>query len=75
MIEDHHGHRSGDSDLLKKIITGDETWVYGYDIKTKPQSENGKPFATIEEIKELWVYGCDIETKTQSSQWKAFYYD
>ena len=23
------------SDLLKKVITGDESWVYGYDIETK----------------------------------------
>ena len=23
------------SDLLKRVITGGETWVYGYDIKTK----------------------------------------
>ena len=26
-----------DSDLLKKVITGDESWVYGYDIETKAQ--------------------------------------
>ena len=25
-------------DLLKKIITGDESWVYGYDSETKAQS-------------------------------------
>ena len=24
-----------DSLLLKRVITGDETWVYGYDIETK----------------------------------------
>ena len=24
-----------DPDLLKKVITGDEAWVYGYDIETK----------------------------------------
>ena len=28
------------SDLLKKIITFEETWVYGYDIKTKIQSSH-----------------------------------
>ena len=27
-----------DSDLLKKVITGDESRVYGYDIETKAQS-------------------------------------
>ena len=25
-------------DLLNKVITGDELWVYGYDIETKVQS-------------------------------------
>ena len=25
---------NGDAELLKRIITGDETWVYGYDIET-----------------------------------------
>ena len=27
-----------DAKLLKRIITGDETWVYGYDVETKSQS-------------------------------------
>ena len=31
-----------DSDLLKKVITGDESWVYGYDIETKAQSYQWK---------------------------------
>ena len=26
-----------DAELLKRIITGDETWVYGYDVETKSQ--------------------------------------
>ena len=26
-----------DSDLLKKVITGDELWLYDYDIETKAQ--------------------------------------
>ena len=38
-----------DPDLLKKVIIGDESWVYGHDIETKPQSSR---FATIEEVKE-----------------------
>ena len=38
-----------DSDLLKKAVTADESWVYGYDIKTKAQSFR---YATIEQIKE-----------------------
>ena len=38
-------HRSGDiddPDLLKKVVTDDESWVYGYDIETKPQSSQWK---------------------------------
>ena len=27
-----------DPDLLKRVITGDESWVYGYDVETKAQS-------------------------------------
>jgi len=37
-----------DPDLLKRVITGDETWVYGYDVE-RPMK--GRRFATIEEIK------------------------
>ena len=31
-----------DTDLLKKLITGDESWVYGYDIEIKVQSSQSK---------------------------------
>ena len=31
-----------DPDLFKKVITGDESWVYGYDVKTKAQSSQWK---------------------------------
>ena len=34
MLNDVNDH----PDLLKKVITGDESWVYGYDIETKAQS-------------------------------------
>ena len=37
-----------DSDLLKNFISGDESWIYGYDIETKAQSAR---FTTIDEIK------------------------
>jgi hypothetical protein len=26
---------NADENLLKNIVTGDETWVYGYDVKTQ----------------------------------------
>jgi transposase len=29
--------QANDDNFLKNIITGDETWVYGYDVKTKVQ--------------------------------------
>lgn len=32
----------GDENFLKRIITGDETWVYGYDVETKVQSSQWK---------------------------------
>ena len=31
-----------DPDLLKKVITGDESWVYSYDVETKAQSSQWK---------------------------------
>jgi hypothetical protein len=31
-------HTSKQENFLKRIITGDETWVYGYDVETKMQS-------------------------------------
>ena len=31
-----------DPDLLKMVITGDESWVYGYDVETKAQSSQWK---------------------------------
>jgi hypothetical protein len=32
-------HRANDEEnFLKNIVTGDETWVYGYDVETKRQS-------------------------------------
>jgi hypothetical protein len=31
-------HSNTDENFLKNVITGDETWVYGYDVETKVQS-------------------------------------
>lgn len=31
-----------DPSLLERVITGDETWVYGYDVETKVQSSTWK---------------------------------
>jgi hypothetical protein len=33
---------NGDPEFLKTVITGDETWVYGYDTETKAQSSQWK---------------------------------
>ena len=35
-----------DSDFLSKIITGDESWCYGYDPETKQQSSQWKKSAS-----------------------------
>jgi hypothetical protein len=29
---------NADGNFVKNIVTGDETWVYGYDVKTETQS-------------------------------------
>jgi hypothetical protein len=34
---------NGDPELLKTMITGDEMWVYGYDLETKVQSHSSSP--------------------------------
>ncbi|XP_018360609.1 PREDICTED: putative uncharacterized protein FLJ37770 [Trachymyrmex cornetzi] len=33
---------ANDPELLQRVITGDETWVYGYDVETKAQSSQWK---------------------------------
>ncbi|KAK3889822.1 hypothetical protein Pcinc_006190 [Petrolisthes cinctipes] len=35
-------HFDVDPDLFLKVITGDESWCYGYDLETKPQSSQWK---------------------------------
>jgi len=41
-MQDPQKRIEGDAELLSKIITGDETWVYGYDPETKQQPSQGK---------------------------------
>jgi predicted nucleotidyltransferase len=38
--------RANDESLLKNVITGDETRVYGYDVETKQQSSHWKSLAS-----------------------------
>ena len=38
VIQDLLDHSENDKEFLSKIITGDESWVYGYDMETKVQS-------------------------------------
>ena len=42
-----------DEDLFKKVITGNESWVYGYDIETKVQSLQWKRQKKTRPKKEL----------------------
>ena len=41
--------KNNNTDLLKKLISGEESWEYGYDNETKAQTSG---FATIEDRKE-----------------------
>ncbi|UYV74112.1 hypothetical protein LAZ67_11002145 [Cordylochernes scorpioides] len=53
-----------DPEWKDKIITGDETWVYGYDPETKPQLPSGevRAFNELEtEIKKKEVKKADVE--------------
>ena len=34
---------TNEPDFLKKVITGDESWVYGYDLEMKAQSSQSSP--------------------------------
>ena len=37
-----HDRATSDSSFLENVITGDETWVYGYDPETRVQSSQWK---------------------------------
>ena len=38
VCQDLFDHSENDKKFLSKIIPGDESWVYGYDVETKVQS-------------------------------------
>ena len=42
-----------DPDLLKKVITSDESWVYGNDIEIEDQTSRFAPIEEIEKISKL----------------------
>jgi hypothetical protein len=46
---------NGDPEILKTVITGDETWVYGYDLETKVQSSQWKHSSSPRPKKAQWV--------------------
>ncbi|UYV83690.1 hypothetical protein LAZ67_23002088 [Cordylochernes scorpioides] len=60
-----------DPEWKDKIITGDETWVYGYDPETKPQLPSGEVRAMIimgslvdmasARALQSWIFGHDLE--------------
>ena len=45
-----------DPDFLKKIIIGDESWVYGYDIETKGLSSQWKRLEELRPKEALHTY-------------------
>ena len=46
---------SDDIDLLKSVITGDESWIYGYEVETKARSSQWKHTETPRPKKERQV--------------------
>jgi hypothetical protein len=55
-------YASEDENFLKRIITGDETWVYGYDVETKMQCSQwvGKNFPRL---KKAWQVRPNVKGK------------
>jgi hypothetical protein len=53
---------NGNENCLKNIITGDERWVYGYDVETKMQSSQwmGKGSASPKQAHDLVKYQSDV---------------
>jgi hypothetical protein len=43
MCQDLHVRFERNPKFLSKITTGDEMWVYGYDLETKQQSQQKSP--------------------------------
>jgi len=54
------GHSCEDVQFLKNIVTGDESWVYGYDPETKQQSSQWKGPLSPRPKK-----GCQVQSKTK----------
>ena len=46
---------NGNENFLKNIITGDETWVYEYDVETKMQSSQWMGKGLLNQKKHRWV--------------------
>ena len=46
VCEDIIERRKGDPDLLRRVITGDESWIFEYDTETKQQSRQLKSLAS-----------------------------
>ena len=59
---------NNDPDLLKKVIIGDESWVYGYDIETKSQSFQWKAFCYDWRDKRKIETGAVGDTKKRVSE-------
>jgi hypothetical protein len=45
------GNANSGPDFLNTVITGDETWVYGYDHETKMQSSQWKHPSSLRQKK------------------------
>ena len=52
---------TNEPDFLKKVITGGEWWVYGYDLETKAQSSQWKSPGSPH-LKKVWQSHSKIKT-------------
>ena len=55
---------NGNENFIKNVITGDETWIYGYDVETRRSRRSGwervssTKNSTYESVKIQGVVGC-----------------
>ena len=63
---------TNEPDFLKKVITGGEWWVYGYDLETKAQSSQWKSPGSPH-LKKVWQSHSKIKTTlTVFYDWEVY---
>jgi hypothetical protein len=60
---------SNDAAFLSSVITGDESWIYGYDLETKQQSSQWKMKSKVKRMSIIFLTWRGLLTK--NSSWQA----